>query len=72
MTPITLLLRQKPTLCSYALAQTADLNEAHLLVHGVMTNALRLVSGSEQDLAPAMTLALNARADRLAALAASA
>jgi len=70
MTPIANLLKQKSALCLHALEQTQDLNEAHLLVHGVMTRALARVDGAIPDLGSAMTLALDARAQRLTRLAA--
>lgn len=68
MTPIARLLRQKPRLCLHAFEQTGDLNEAYLLVHEVMTNALRHADGPEQDLGSAMANVLDLRASRLAGL----
>lgn len=64
MTPIARLLRQKRILCLHAFEQTGDLNEAHLLVHEVMTTALRRVDGPEQDLSAAMAHVLDVRARR--------
>jgi hypothetical protein len=69
MTAIVELLKQKVALCIHAFEQTRDLNEAHLLVHGVMARALGRVDGPKQDLSAAMTQALNARALRLTQLA---
>jgi hypothetical protein len=68
MTQIDRLLRQKPTLCLRAFEETRDLNEAHLLVHGVMVQALSNVGAAEQDLGSAMSRALGVRAQRLAGL----
>jgi hypothetical protein len=68
MTPISRLLMQKATLCLRAFEQTRDLNEAHILVHGVISNALGRINGPKQDLALAMESALDARARRLGGL----
>lgn len=66
MTEITRLLRQKTVLCARAFEHTRDLNEAYLIVHGVMTKALRSVGSMQPDLGRAMTVALDARARSLA------
>lgn len=69
MSQMTKLLDQKLDLCRSAFAQTRDVNEAHLLVHNVMTYAFGRPGEAELDLAPAMACALNARARRLQAAA---
>ena len=62
MTPMTELLGQKAILCSCALEHTNDTNEAHLLVHGVISEALVRFDGAKQDLEAAMVRTLAAHA----------
>lgn len=64
MTPISRLLRQKPNLCARAVEQTRDVNEAYLVVHGVMANAFGRVNEADHDLGPDLTRALDHRAQR--------
>ena len=70
MTPVARLLGQQPALRRAAFDQTGDSNEAFLLVHCVMTVALGQIGGPEQDLASAMSNALDRRTRRLACTAA--
>jgi hypothetical protein len=72
MTPITQLLKQRAVLCLRAFEHTRDLNEAHFLVHGVMSEALGRIEGPKQDLNAAMAAALGVRARRLSQLASAA
>ena len=65
MTRIARLLKQKTALCVRAFEHTQDLNEAHFLVHGVMSRAFAHAGGIEPDLGRAMTDALDARAHDL-------
>lgn len=65
MTPITRLLKQKPSLCERAVAQTHDVNEGYLVVHNVMSKAFGRASGGDEDLGPALACALDVRAKRL-------
>ncbi|MBX9747217.1 MAG: hypothetical protein K2X34_09965 [Hyphomonadaceae bacterium] len=71
MNPISKLLKQRRGLALRAVEQTRDMNEAYLVVHGVMARALGRVSDAERDLGPDLTCALAVRAKRLDALAAS-
>lgn len=65
MTPTAMLLRQKSALFRSAVEQTCDVNEAYLVVHGVMANALRRVGNVEHDLGAALASALRLRTQRL-------
>jgi hypothetical protein len=67
MTEISKLLKQRPGLALRAMEQTSDLNEAYLIVHGVMTRALGRANDSEHDLGPDLTCALAVRAKRIQA-----
>lgn len=69
MNPISKLLEQRPGLALRAMEQTRDLNEAYLIVHGVMTRALRRANDIEHDLGPDLTCALAVRTKRLQAAA---
>jgi hypothetical protein len=64
------LLMQKRTLCQHAFKETRDLNEAYLLVHCVISHALGQADSDDENLVSAMSVALTARAQRLADLAA--
>jgi hypothetical protein len=66
MTPISRLLKQRPALCLRAVEQTRDVNEAYLVVHGVMAHALGQAGDAEHDLAAALRSALDVRSERLA------
>ena len=67
--PIARVLKQRTNLFTQALEQTRDVNEAHLLVHGVVSHALKRVDEETGNLAAAMNEALHARASRLDAAA---
>ncbi len=56
MIPIARLLRQTPALRRRAFAHTSDTNEAYLLVHDVMTSAVR--AGGAQDHEQTLTRAI--------------
>ncbi len=66
MTAISRLLKQRSALCRRALEQTYDVNEAYLVVHGVMARALKCDEEPEHDLGPAMASALQLRSRRMA------
>lgn len=70
MTQITRLLSQNQALCQAAVEQTGDVNEAYLVVHGVMAHAFDCDEGSAPDLAVALMSALQRRAPRNACPAA--
>ena len=61
MTSISGLLRQKSALYRLAVKQTCDVNEAYLVVHGVMARALSGVGDAEHDLGAALASALEMR-----------
>jgi hypothetical protein len=65
MTSISRLLRQKTALYRRAVEQTCDVNEAYLVVHGVMAYALSGVSGADHDLGAALASALEIRSQHL-------
>ena len=65
MTQFSRLLRQRSALCRHAMEQTRDVNEAYLVVHGVMAGALGRVGDVEHDLDAALALALEVRSERL-------
>ena len=64
MTPISRLLKQRRGLYHRAVEQTLDVNEAYLIVHGVMTHAF--AHAGDADLSDALSSALDVRAQRLA------
>jgi hypothetical protein len=66
MTPMAMLLRQRPALFRSAMEQTRDVNEANIVVHGVMARALSRAGDAEHDLGASLACALQARSDRLA------
>lgn len=72
MTIVAMLLEQRSALCRTAVKQPRDVNEAYLVVHGVMADALDRGVGADGDLGVAMAAALEVRAQRLARLAADA
>jgi hypothetical protein len=61
MTTISGLLRQKTALYRRAVEQTCDVNEAYLVVHGVMARALSGVGEADRDLGAALASALEIR-----------
>lgn len=69
MTRIASLLGQKSALCRRAFEQTSDMNEAYLMVHGVMARALSRTDGLEHDLGAALASALAGHSQRLDGLA---
>jgi len=69
MTSISRLLWQNSALCRRAVEQTRDVNEAYLVVHGVMAHALSGARGADQDLGAALTAALKVRSRRLDGMA---
>jgi hypothetical protein len=72
MTPISRLLKQRSVLCRRAVEHTLDINEAYLVVHGVMAHAFSRVGDDEHDLGPALATALDVRAERLDRMAVTA
>jgi hypothetical protein len=58
------LLKQKSALYRRAVEQTCDVNEAYLVVHGVMARALSGVGDAEHDLGAALASALEMRSQR--------
>jgi hypothetical protein len=63
MTQFSRLLRQGSALYRHAMEQTRDVNEAYLIVHGVMARALGRVG--DADLDAALASALEVRSERL-------
>jgi hypothetical protein len=65
MTSISSLLRQKSALYRRAVEQTCDVNEAYLVVHGVMARALSVAGDAEHDLGAALASVLEIRSQHL-------